>query len=182
MNTDDLFPIYGVILGQTTIDDIEDNAEDIDIKSEFKSASINDVCFIEIVEEGTIGYAIIGSDATFPQKWQSSLGLAWGTSCEECKGILMKKGYQIGIYTEGKHSLFGNFRSQINVLSENGEYAFQLQFGKKRAGLDLIIISKNHSCCPQCESRDIEMTTNSGLSNKYICNNCGHKWGLGYVL
>ena len=57
MNSNELFPIYGVTLGQTTIADIESKADDIHKTGQGGSVLINDVFFTEVVEEKCIRYA-----------------------------------------------------------------------------------------------------------------------------
>lgn len=175
----DLFPLYGVTIGETSFFDIKDNFEVIDEKSTFKSVYVNEVCFLEVEEDGCIGYAFCGEGdcVNIPQKWQETLGVKWGLSIEECKSTLVEKGYKIAYYKEGRRSIFGNYKAQLNVISSNGEYHIQLDFKKDK--LFFLIVSMNS--CPECKSQDIETVNGEGLNNKFICNECGHRWGLGYL-
>ena len=49
-------------------------------------------------------------------------------------------------------------------------------------GLQRMMFSVND--CPQCHKNDNEIITvkeERSTSNYFICNICGHRWGLGYL-
>lgn len=184
MSMIELFPLYGVTLGKTIFADIENiagvNEAYKDARS--KSLTINGVFFIEVAEENSIRYAGIRIGyhernhigfykyINIPKKWRTALGLNWEMSYEECLSNLEDKGFSIE--SSEKHG------SKITAITPNGSFILELEFW--RNDLSLIMVSVND--CPHCKSKDIEIKTDDKtLHNYLICNECGHRWGTGYL-
>lgn len=178
----ELFPIYGVTLGGTKVSDIESNADDVHNSNEGRGAVINEVFFTEVANEGCIRYAGICNSqqerVDIPKKWRNALGLNWEMSIEESKSILKQKGFKIESLTECKdyHSFYD---SKLTVISPDDSLIIDLRFSGK-IGLQWMMVSMND--CPLCNSKDIEFKTDeNSLLNFFVCNECGHRWGLGYL-
>ena len=178
----DLFPIYGVTLGKTTMSEIESNVGEVEKTNQATSAAIQDVFFVEVNEEECIRYAGISyrayPTAEIPKKWRNALGLEWLMSEDDCKEILESREYKIEHYDDAiKHRLY--YDSKIIASTPDGETFIELLFRKD--GLQHIMMSVCD--CPKCNSKDIEFVASkrSDLS-EYICNECGHRWGPTYLI
>lgn len=177
INMSDLFPIYGVTLGKTTMSEIESNVGEVEKTSQATSAAIQDVFFVEVKEEECIRYAGINYSvyptAEIPKKWRNALGLEWLMSEDDCKELLESKGYKIECSgDEFMHRSY--YDTKVIARSPDGEIVIELLFRKD--GLQHIMMSVCD--CPKCNSKDIEIVASkrSDLS-EYICNECGHRWG-----
>ena len=171
----ELFPIYGITLGETKADDAVKKADKGWEHSVGKVLKIDNAIFIQLNEFGFINTVYIDcslSGGEIPRKWEKALGIIMHMQKDECLAVLKLKNLQARYLVEDSSSN----RTSYYYLSneENLFYVFSFDSADE---LDRILIS--YFNCSQCRSNDVEVKLSDVYSlPSYICNECGHRWGL----
>ena len=165
----DLFPIEGITLCQTSSNDVQKECLEEDEEFHFISyRPKTGILFIQEPTDNFFSYVVINEEQAYPKSWENILGLKWGTTPYICKNILEKNCNKILWDKENTINPGGAWTRQIVFISVNNDYVFDLGFLHNK--LEHITVYSN--VCPYCHSNKLMIFNNYDFNVNIKCEGC----------
>ena len=132
---DEFFPLFGITIGKTTLEQAEDMGGEIKNEGPNKHVWIGRVKFVD--NEG--GGIISSLDwffhyVDFPQSWKSK-GFSWDNSYKRWKEVFKELGFDVTVTQEPTYdnsSGVSTFKAKFEALSADGLLLFKMNFNNDR--------------------------------------------------
>lgn len=131
----DLFPVYGITLGETTIKDIEQKGyeceEDSTIGSKSSNCDVETIVFWDFDGNEKVDGIYITNTAKIPDKWIENFGFRWRLSYSEWTQLFTRLGYSIEIEKAPATVEYQNRKTlsaSLKATSEIQKIVFELDF------------------------------------------------------
>ena len=162
ISLDNFFPYKGFILGETSMNEFEDDL--IDNGSIIHYELDNGVTFLGATESDTFIAAAVDSTMSsnnkLPKEWSNILGCRFGTSHKRCCKALSEKGFEI-IFNEDW---------EITVVSPSKNYRIFLCFDDETSKFVALLITLNE--CPYCNSNNFALRRINAETFVPYCTDC----------
>ena len=162
ISLDNFFPYKGFILGETSMNEFEDDL--IDDGSIIHYELDNGVTFLGATESDTFIAAAVDSTMSsnnkLPKEWSNILGCIFGTSHKRCCKALSEKGFEI-IFNEDV---------EIAVVSPSKNYRILLCFDDETSKFVALLITLNE--CPYCNSNNFALRRINAETFVPYCTDC----------
>lgn len=162
ISSDSFFPYKGFTLGETVMNDFEDDL--IDDGSIIHYDLDNGVTLLGATEGDTFITALvdstISSNNKLPKEWSNILGCRFGAFREKCRRALNEKGFEIILDED----------AEIVVISPSEKYRIHLAFDVDSSKFVAILITLN--ACPYCNSSNFALRKVNAEIHISYCTDC----------
>lgn len=163
---DSFFPYKGFALGETSMNDFEDDL--IDDGSIIHYDLDNGVTLLGATEGDTFIAAIvdstISSNNKLPKEWSNLLGCRFGTFRKKCRSALNEKGFEIMLDED----------AEIVVVSPSEKYRVHLAFDIDTSKFVALLITLNE--CPYCNSNNFALRKINAEMHISYCTDCSESY------
>ena len=165
--SDSFFPYKGFTLGETLMNDFEDDS--IDDGSVIQYYLDNGVLLLGATEGEVFLAAMVASlssNGKLPKEWCNLLGCRFGTFREKCRRALNEKGFEIILDED----------AEIVVVSPSKKYRIHLAFDVNSSKFVAILITLN--ACPYCHSSSFALRKINAEAQMHIsyCTDCDESY------
>ncbi len=162
ISSDNFFPYKGFTLGETSMNDFEDDL--IDDGSIIHYDLDNGVTLLGATEGDTFIAAMvdstISSNNKLPKEWCNLLGCRFGTFREKCRRALSEKDFEIILDED----------AEIIVVSPSKKYRIHLALDVDTSKFVALLITLNE--CPHCKSNNFVLRKMNAEMHISYCSDC----------
>lgn len=158
INEDGFFPINGVILGETQVNEVKLNyVSSSETYTEYKTDS--GIHFNVSNINNKFDSVFLDDDHTLPAKWKKQFGFDFGSKYKQCENRLLKKGFEI-VFKDSE---------LLICITPNKNYLIYYDFCDNEFYSVMVILNK----CLYCDSNKFRFKNYKDSKAIPICKNCG---------
>ena len=160
--SDSFFPYKGFTLGETLMNDFEDDS--IDDGSIIHYDLDNGLTLLGATKGDTFIAAMVDSTNKLPKEWSNILGCRFGAFREKCRRALNEKGFEIMLDED----------AEIVVVSPSEKYRVHLAFDIDTSKFVALLITLN--ACPYCNSSNFALRKINAEMHISYCTDCDESY------
>lgn len=128
---DSFFPLYGFVLGKTTVKELEKRGIKNEKNTNYNYARINKIAVYDWNNDRIYEDMYLSDFSRLPAEWEEKFGFEWSLSYTEWMRLFERLGFEIKVTKapavekeKGRKFL----RAEFIATSENGDFSFRLNF------------------------------------------------------
>lgn len=128
-----LFPVYGVTLGKTTLNDLKARGLDVETGSNWSSCYIKGIGFYDNEKDKVIDQAFLVEPCVLPELWINKTGINWSMSYSQIMTKLKSLGLEVNVEVAPKTETYQGRKTltaRIAGYSPDGHYKFSFSFSE----------------------------------------------------